>query len=115
MKWTAIVLALAASQAQAAVNAATQAEVGYLLEKVEQSGCRFNRNGSWYDSHQARAHLQKKYDYMAKRDLVKDTETFIDQGASRSSMSGKAYQIQCPGAAPVDAGSWLREALKRKR
>lgn len=34
-------------------------EVTYLLNYLEQSNCRFERNGSWYDAHEARAHLEK--------------------------------------------------------
>jgi len=51
-----------------AVHAATppiaQAEINYLLEFVESSGCEFYRNGTWYDSRKARTHLQSKYEIL---------------------------------------------------
>lgn len=106
---------LASGLAQAAVSPATRAEVDHLLDKVGQSECRFNRNGSWHDAKDARAHLQKKLDYMVKRDLLKDAEGFIEHAASKSSMSGKAYQIQCPGAGAVASGTWFTQELKRYR
>jgi hypothetical protein len=111
----AALLAAYAHTAHAAPDAATRAEIDHLLNKVGQSECRFNRNGSWHDAKDARTHLQKKLDYMARRELLKDTEGFITHAASKSSMSGKAYQIQCPGSAPVASSAWFTEELKRYR
>ena len=37
-------------------------EIAYLLATVVSSHCEFNRNGDWYDSAAARAHLQQKYE-----------------------------------------------------
>lgn len=108
-------LLLTASLARAAPSAATRAEVDHLLNQVGQSECRFNRNGSWHDARSARAHLQKKLDYLVRKDLLKDAEVFIEHAATKSSMSGKAYQIQCPGAGPVPSGAWFGEELKRYR
>ena len=116
MKAALFVAALCAcALARAEVNPATRAEVDHLLNKVGQSECRFNRNGSWHDAKDARAHLQKKLDYLVKRDLLKNAEGFIEHAATKSSMSGKAYQIQCPGSAAVPSKTWLTEELKRYR
>jgi hypothetical protein len=90
-------------------------EIAYLLDAVANSHCQFNRNGTWYDGDDARAHLQKKYDYLNKRNLAPTAEFFIERGGSRSSMSGKAYLIRCPGLAPIDSSAWLTDQLTRYR
>jgi hypothetical protein len=81
--------------AQAAPPASAVAEINYLLEFIDRSGCRFYRNGSWYDSHRAQSHLRDKYDFLAARGRIKSADDFIEQAATRSSMSGEEYQIQC--------------------
>jgi len=106
-------LALAA-MAQTQPDRAAQ-EIAWLLDTVGHSQCQFNRNGSWYDAAKARAHLQEKYDYLKNRKLAPTAEAFIERAATSSSMSGKAYQLRCPGAAPVDSASWLKEQLARYR
>ncbi len=108
-------LMLAANLAFAATPATTRAEVTHLLDAVEKSQCKFNRNGSWYDAKEARAHLEKKFTYLDKKDMLTTTESFIERGASTSSMSGKPYQMQCSGAKPVASAAWLTEELSRYR
>lgn len=92
-----------------------QAEVAHLFAYIENSGCQFYRNGSWYDGHQARAHLELKYRYLCRKALVSCTEDVIERAGSRSSLSGRAYQIKCGDTAPVRSGEWLREQLQRFR
>jgi hypothetical protein len=105
---------LAASSAFAKAPEATRAEIAHLMSAVEKSQCKFNRNGSWYDAKAAREHLQKKFDYLDKKDMVTTAESFIERGASTSSMSGKAYEMQC-GAKTVTSAVWLTEELNRYR
>ena len=112
----ALVAALAAGpSAFAAEDARTRDEVAHLLDYLGHSGCQFNRNGTWYDAQKARAHLEEKYAYLQKRDLVPDAQAFITRAASASSMSGKAYQVRCGTAQPVPSGRWLSEELQRYR
>lgn len=112
-----IALALAAlpAAAGAAPSATAQREISGLMQALETSGCRFQRNGSWHEAAQARSHLQRKYDYLLKRDLADTAEQFIDRAASRSSISGKAYRVACPGAAEQDAGPWFLRQLRSLR
>lgn len=94
---------------------ASQAEVAWLLTFVEQSGCAFNRNGTWYDSKRAREHLRTKYEALLARHQVETADDFITRGASASSFSGKAYQVRC-GTDPVQGSrEWLRDALRKFR
>lgn len=105
-------LFLAAVPAMAAAPAPrVQQEVRALLDAIATSPCQFQRNRSWYDGAEARAHLQKKYDYLVANNLVATTEEFIERGATASSISGTAYQIRCPGASTVDSAVWLRQKL----
>lgn len=105
----------AANMAAAATPEATKAEVAHLLGAVEQSQCRFNRNGSWYDAKSAKKHLASKYEYLDKKDMLQNTETFIKLGASSSSSSGKAYMMACEGQPAVPSAVWLIEELNRYR
>lgn len=107
---------IAATPAVFARQAAPAArEVAHLLDTVARSNCQFNRNGRWYDSAEARAHLQKKYEYLEKRKQAPTAEAFIERGATGSSVSGQAYHIRCAGAAPVPSATWLTEQLTRYR
>jgi len=101
--------------AQAAPDARAQAEIAHLLEYVATPGCQFQRNGSWHDGAEARSHLQQKYDYLVKRKLVTDAESFIARAATESSMSGSAYQVKCGGGKAVASAVWLKEELVRFR
>ena len=107
--------ALCAGASFAQAPASTQREVGHLLDYVARPDCQFNRNGTWYRGDKARKHLQDKYDYLVKRDLAPTAEAFIERAATASSMSGKAYQVRCGGAAPTPSGPWLAAELRRFR
>ena len=72
----------------------------HLFQYLHESGCRFNRNGSWYSSEKAVDHLRRKYAYLVKKGLFTTAESFIDKGASKSSMSGTPYQVQCDSQLP---------------
>lgn len=106
---------LPASAGAAAVDTATRTEIAGLMQALEQSGCRFQRNGTWYAAAQARSHLQRKYDYLLKRDLVTSPERFIALAASRSSMTGRPYKVACDGHAEQDAASWFTAQLQQLR
>jgi hypothetical protein len=101
--------------ALAAPEPKAQAEIAHLLDYVATPGCRFNRNGSWHDGAEAKSHLQKKYDYLVKRKLVTNAESFIALAATESSMSGKPYQVKCGDGKAVASSAYLTEELKRFR
>jgi hypothetical protein len=108
-------LALLPPVAHAAPPAIAQTQINYLLGFVESSGCEFFRNGSWYDPKTAAAHLRYKYEMLAAADRINTAEDFIDQAATRSSLSGQPYQVRCSGDAAVASNQWLRDALARYR
>lgn len=100
---------------QASPTAKAQAEIAGLIETLGKTQCEFQRNGSWYDAVKAKAHLQRKYDYLLKRDLVDSAEQFIERAGSQSSMSGRAYQVRCPGQPAQPAAAWFNVQLLRLR
>ncbi|MGH8631807.1 MAG: DUF5329 domain-containing protein [Burkholderiales bacterium] len=99
----------------AAPSPIARAEIDHLLSHLAASGCEFYRNGRWHPASQAREHLQRKYEYLLKKDLVDTAEQFIERAASESSRSGEAYRVRCAGGAPVASGEWLTDALRRYR
>jgi hypothetical protein len=110
------VLLLVGGAASAAVpGPAVQAEISHLLTHLGNSGCTFYRNGSWHSASQARAHLEKKRDYLLQRSLIGSTEDFIDRAATASSMTGEKYLVRCASAQPVASAEWLRAELTRFR
>lgn len=105
----------ASNLSAAPLPAAAHAEINGLMQRLQASGCQFNRNGSWYSGEEAKAHLLEKLDYLERKDLVHSTEQFIALGASESSMSGKPYLVRCGSAAPVQSKQWLNAELLAMR
>jgi len=94
---------------------AAHKEISHLLSRLGASGCQFNRNDSWYPPERAVEHLNTKYEYLARRNLVPTAEAFIERAASESSVSGKPYLVKCGDAPAVPSADWLRETLARYR
>jgi Family of unknown function (DUF5329) len=101
--------------ALAAPPAVAQMEINYLLGSIETSGCEYYRNGTWYDSKKAQAHLRYKYEMLAARGQINTTEDFIEKAATKSSLSGQPYEIRCSGGEAVRTNQWLHEVLARYR
>ncbi len=96
----------------AGTSMAGEAEIQYLLEFVDNSGCTFIRNGKEYPPQKASEHLEFKYSKVKKR--IKTTEDFVEKIASKSSITGKKYKVSCDGF-ELDSESWLMDALKSYR
>src|SRR5690349_12823304 len=90
-------LLLASMPAFAAPSTTARKEIAQLMDALSHSGSQFQRNGSWYGAGEAHAHLQRKYDYLLKKDKADTAEQFIERAASQSSMSGRAYRVKCQG------------------
>jgi len=108
-------LAILPLMSQAAPPPAARQEIAHLIGYLTASGCSFQRNGTWHDATQAAKHLQRKYDYLLKRDLVASGEDFIARAATESSLTGKPYQVRCGGNAPVASAAWLKAELAKYR
>lgn len=94
---------------------AAHKEISHLLSRLGASGCQFNRNGTWHDATKAVEHINTKYEYLRKRNLVPSTEAFIERAASESSMSGKPYLVKCGSGPETPSADWLRQELRRYR
>jgi hypothetical protein len=88
-------------------------EVAHLIAYLRDSDCRMIRNGKAYTGADGAQHVQRKYDYF--RDEIGSTEEFIEYAASKSTMSGKPYRVQCPGAQPLPSRDWLLRELRSFR
>ena len=109
-------LSVALSSAEAAgLPAGSRAEIDALLNRLGESSCQFNRNGTLYTATEAKAHLAVKLNYLLERELVGSTEQFIDLAASKSSISGENYLVVCQGAQAVPSSSWLNAELQKLR
>lgn len=89
-----------------------QQEVAHLLDFIAQSECSFIRNDKVYDADQARDHINRKYEHVKKR--ISSAEQFITYAASKSSMTGKKYQVIC-GETTMLSNEWLAEELRNYR
>lgn len=93
----------------------SQQEISHLIHYLEVSGCRFNRNGTWYTSVEAVKHINKKYEYLLDKKIVSSAEVFIEKAASESSMSGKPYLVQCGEAQAQPSAKWFTSELESYR
>lgn len=116
-----ICLALAIGASVLAENAdampparlAAEQEITLLISIVENSGATFLRNGSKHDAQQGADHLRLKLRRGAK--YAKTTEDFITNLATKSSWSGKPYEVTFPDGTRHPLSEWLRAELARLR
>ncbi len=108
-------LACIAIPASAEPPPETLREMDRLVDALRDSNCEFQRNGRWYDGGRAATHLRRKQAWLIERDLISSSEQFIERAGTRSSLSGRAYQVRCPGTEPMPSARWLNEALESLR
>ena len=106
-------LAAAGPPATAEPDEAAQTEIAALLAAVGTSGCTFIRNDEPGTATAARAHLERKYRYARKK--LDSTEDFIERVASKSSMTGRPYLVECPEKPRQPTREWLFECLEEIR
>ena len=104
--------AMASGVALAAPPPMEQARIDRLIDHVElQNGLVFIRNGREYSCEQAAKFLRGKMESMGKE--VSTAREFIERIATRSSTSGKPYQIRLANGTLLPAGQYLIDELKR--
>jgi hypothetical protein len=89
------------------------AAIDHLITFVRESKLEFIRNGVSYNSADAAEHLSLKYGQA--KDRLSTADEFIDNVASKSSLSGKPYLIVFADGTQASAGDWLHEELKKYR
>ena len=103
---------LLSGHAFADANNPTQQEIQHLLNFIANSSCTFVRNGSEYPATEARAHIERKYEYVKSR--IDSSEKFIKYAATQSSMSGDPYRVKC-AEKEILSKDWLLNELKDLR
>ena len=111
----AIVLCAGGSALAVEISETARREVDQILARVAQSGCEFYRAGSWYTAADARSHLERKYRYLAARNMIGTAEDFVALAGTRSSMTNEAYAIRCRGQAVQPSAAWLTAELRSLR
>lgn len=95
----------------APVPALTEREkIDHLLTRLESSDAIFIRNGSDYSGKDAASHLRRKLKSAGSR--ITTAREFIDALASKSSSSGKDYQVRTPDGKTVPSREWFDTALQ---
>lgn len=97
------------------LSSETEDQIEHLLTFVSTSPCKFMRNGTWYEASEAAKHIRKKYDYVLGKGLVDSAEDFIKYSATKSSMSGKKYRVQCGQEPEIESSEWLLTELSSYR
>ena len=96
----------------AEIDKNAKAEIKELFNNLEKCNCKFQRNGSWYSNQEAISHLNKKYDYLVKKSILTNAESFINYAAAKSSLSGKKYLVQCDNTKIITSKDWFLQQLK---
>lgn len=81
-----------------------------LTELGKQQNLTFTRNGSGHSAPEAESHLRLKLGKTEKR--LQTTEQFIDNVASKSSITGKEYQVTDAQGKVTSANQYLHDLLK---
>ena len=113
MKKYAVILLLSASYSYADVPSEQQHEVQHLMRFVSNSDCQIVRNGSTHNGPDALEHIQKKYAYF--KDDISTSEEFIAYSATKSTMTGRYYLVECKGKEKVKTRDWLLQELQQYR
>ena len=101
------------SQLLAEAPVQQQKEIRYLFSFIKDSQCKLNRNGTDYPAEEALEHIAKKYSYF--KNEIKTTEDFIKFAATKSTLSGKYYTVNCGDNKTLKTQQWLLAELSRYR
>lgn len=87
-------------------------KIELLITDISQlKGATFIRNGSEHTAKEAAEHLKRKWEYAA--DDIKTATQFIDELATKSSMTGQLYYIKFANGTKRPSGEYLHEQLKK--
>ena len=109
-----VLLILFLSSASSDVPEEQVAEVEHLINYLADSDdCRMIRNSKSYSTEDGAEHVRRKYDYF--RDKIFSTEEFIEYAGTKSTKSGRMYEVLCVGQEPEFSRDWLLEELNAYR
>lgn len=88
--------------------------IEFLIESVAQLDAVFVRNSTEHSPEEAAEHLEIKLRYVMSRVNLSTftAEQFVEQVASKSSLTGKPYMIHFSNGISVPAKDWLLNQLK---
>jgi hypothetical protein len=87
-------------------------KIEHLIKTLEQlRDAKFYRNGSYYSSKDAAAHLRMKWEKAGSR--IKTAVDFIDKVATKSSVSGEEYRIIYSTGKEISSAKFLHNELKK--
>ena len=92
---------------------ATDAEIEYLLARVTDSGYVFIRNGDEHDGAEAASHMRRKFEHFD--DEIETAEEFIENSATRSLLTRRAYEVRFPDGTQTETAAWLLGELAAYR
>lgn len=92
------------------VNLSEVEKIEQILARLTQSDAIFIRNSNEYDGKAAASHLRTKWSAAGSR--VKTAKDFIDALASKSSSSGKPYQIRTKDGTTLSSQEWFNRMLE---
>jgi len=78
-----------------------------LIQTVAASNVTFIRNGTEHSAAEAADHLRSKW--KRARGKVKTLDQFIENIASKSSMSGRPYQVRTADGELINAADWYAQ------
>lgn len=84
-------------------------EINALIHAIETSGCQFMRNGDSHSALEAAEHLRLKY--RKGKSYAPTAEAFIENLASKSSLTQTPYYLVTPQGEKTSSGDWLRKQL----
>ncbi|OYU95696.1 MAG: hypothetical protein CFE21_11195 [Bacteroidetes bacterium B1(2017)] len=97
------------SYMQQAVN--EENKINQLIVFIEKSDAKFVRNGTEYSAVDAAKHLRMKREKAGTK--IKTAKEFIDNIASKSSMSGEPYQMKFKNGSVINVRDMLYHELKK--
>ncbi|KPJ78608.1 MAG: hypothetical protein AMJ54_02765 [Deltaproteobacteria bacterium SG8_13] len=87
--------------------------IANLLQHVARSNLIFIRNGVMHSPAKAEAHMRRKYEYF-KGD-IQTPEDFIRLCASKSTQTGRPYQVKLPDGRLLRTDQWMLSVLSQYR
>lgn len=104
---------LAQSTDEYTSGAKLNATCEHLISAVASSGLTFIRNGNRAAGGKAAQHIRRKYEHF--QDQITTPEEFIELTATRSLMTGKAYEVILADGKRMPLKDWLLDILRLYR
>lgn len=109
--WVFLFLVQTAQVSAKQTDKTEEAKIQYLLDFIKNSDLKFIRNNEEYDGKDAARHLEMKLSKAGSR--IKSANDFIDLIASKSSITGKPYQVILKNGSVINLRDLLYHELKK--